>query len=182
MARPQTESLRLLSSARALFDFIERWLSTIGAWLFIMIVLSVTTDVLVRSIVGSSVTGIFELNELLMVGGFLVLSYTQKQRGHVTVELILIRLRGKAHYFTELSSMLLTLVICVIFLWQSIVQLQLAISMNFISEGLIQYPQWPARLCVSIGFLFLCLRFGIQISDKLRGREEQITLQTETII
>jgi C4-dicarboxylate transporter DctQ subunit len=182
MTRPQKGSVGLFSSARALFDLIERLLGNIGVWLFFIIMLSVTTDVIVRTITGQSVTGIYELNEYLMVGGFLVLSYTQKQRGHVTVELILTHLRGKAHYFTELCAMLLTLVICAIFLWQSIVQLQLAISMKFISEGLIQYPQWPSRLCVSIGFLLLCFRFGIQIYDKLRGRKEQIAAQTEMII
>jgi TRAP-type C4-dicarboxylate transport system permease small subunit len=170
------------SLARALFDAIERWSSTIGVTLFFIIMLSVTTDVIFRTITGQSISSVYELNELLMVGGFLILSYTQKQRGHVTVELILTRLKGKAYYFTELSAMLLTAVICVIFLWQGIVQLQLAIDMNFITDGLIPYPLWPSKLCVCIGFFLLCFRLTIQIYDKLRGRKEQAVVQTELII
>lgn len=182
MMRPQQGSPELLTSMRALFESIERWTGNIGVYLFFIIMLSVTSDVIARVITNKSITGVYELNEYLMVGGFLVLSYTQKQRGHVTVELILSRLKGKALYFTELGAMVLTFVICVIFLWQSILQLQLSISMKFISEGLIQYPQWPARVLVSFGFLLLCLRFAIQIFDKMSGKKEETAAVTEMVI
>lgn len=155
-------------AARAVFDAIEKWLNGIGVWLIIALMLSVTVDVVHRTLLGRSIVGVFELDELLMVGiCFFVLAYTQRQRGHVRVELVLIRLPEKARYFTELAAWLLTLAVCAILLWQSIVQAQLTISMHLITTGLIQYPLWPARICLSIGFLFLCVRVGIQLIDML---------------
>ncbi len=174
MSRPQKKSSQILVSSRALFDQIETWMNTIGVWLFVFIMLSVTTDVIYRYITHSSIMGVVELNELLMVGCFLILAYTQKHGGHVTVELLLVRLSDKARHKVETVALFLTLFICALLTWQTFVQVQLAIDMSLISEGLVQYPLWPAKLCVFIGFLFLSIRLLIQFIDLSTGKITKI--------
>jgi len=132
--------------------------------------LSVTTDVIGRTITGSSIVGVLELNELLMVGCFLILAFTQKSGAHVSVELLLIRMSDQTRRKYEITAIALTLVTCIIFCWQSFVQVQAAIEMNLITEGVIQYPLWPAAICVFVGFLLLCIRLLFQLIDLLTRR------------
>ncbi len=160
-----TKSRPSFTNLRTIFNTGETWANTIGVALFVLIMLSVTADVITRYITGSSITGVFELNELLMVGCFLILSYTQLRKGHVTVEFVLEHISVKARHTCELIALILTFATSVLFFWQSVEQSQLTISMRLYSDGIVQYPLSPARVLVSIGFLLLCIRMGIQLID-----------------
>lgn len=170
----QNRSLQQLHSSRAFIDRLETWMNAIGICLFICIMLSVTTDVIFRYITNSSIVGVVELNELLMVGCFLVLANTQKHGGHVKVELVLVRLSDKARHIVETVALSLTFIICLILSWQTFVQVQLALRMDLITEGLVQYPLWPAKLFVFAGFVFLCVRLMVQLIDLLTGKITKI--------
>ena len=100
-----------------------------------------------------------------MIGCFLVLAYTQRENGHVRIDFLVERLPGKSRHYTELAALTLTLIVCLIFLWQSILQSSLAITMRLYTSGIMEYPLWPARVLVSVGLLFLCVRLVLQVWD-----------------
>lgn len=154
-----------VAAFRRVFDLSEKLANAVGVGLIFFIVLSITVDIIVRTITGSSITGVYELNELLMVGCFLVLAYTQKEKGHVVVDVLISHLSSKPRHYVEMVALSLTLIVCVLFFWQSIVQALTAIQMKLFTEGIISYQLWPARLVVSIGFLLMCIRLLFQWID-----------------
>ena len=79
---------------RKFVDIAEN-LSNLGAgWLVIFLMVIVTSDVVYRIAAAKSIAGAYTLSEIIMVGiCFLAMAYTQKQRGHVSMDFVVTRLK-----------------------------------------------------------------------------------------
>jgi len=74
----------------------EKCLNFAGVWLIIALILSVVADIAYRNVFGRSIAGVLELDELFLVGiVFLGVAYTQSLKGHIGMELLTNRLKGK---------------------------------------------------------------------------------------
>ncbi len=147
----------------------ERWLGLGSTWLVIFLMLLVTSDVLSRSIAGKAILGAYNLIEIIMVAVcFFAVAYTQNQKGHVRMEIVVNKMKGKARLFAEIVSSLLCLLISGLMFYQSIVELRGAISIRLFTPGVIKWPAWPFKIVVVFGVFLLCLRIAIQLGQQVR--------------
>jgi TRAP-type C4-dicarboxylate transport system permease small subunit len=86
-------------------ELLDKFLETVSSRMFLVSVLAVAfmsipifIDVVARLFWGSSVTGIVEIEEFLMVIiVFLALGYTHKKEGHIAIDLLTCKLPAKVN-------------------------------------------------------------------------------------
>ena len=101
---------RLLAILGRFLDLFERLSNWGSGWLIVFLMGLTLADVVRRFLVGKAIAGSYTLAEITMVGiCFLALSFTQKQNGHVAMDFVVFRLRGKLHGFTQMTSPILSL-------------------------------------------------------------------------
>ena len=99
---------------------------------------------------------------------FMGISYTQRNGGHVRMDILIGRLRGRVLWFAETLSVALILLLMVALVWGSWAHFQRSFDFgaplwsrdSSIDIGL---PIWPAKLMAPLAFSVLCLRLVLQI-------------------
>ena len=148
---------------------VEHWAGLSSTWLVIFIMLLVTSDVTYRAIAGKAILGAYNLTEIMMVAVcFFAVAYTQNKRGHVRMEIVVSKTKGRARLLTEIVSSLLCLLISALMFYQSIVEVRGAISIRLFTPGVIKWPAWPLKIVVVFGVFLLCLRIAIQLGQQVR--------------
>jgi len=135
-------------------------------------------DVILREAFNKPIAGIIELSELAVVMiTFLGLAYTQLQRGHVRVEVLLSRFSDRTQSRMNIIDLLLALAF---FALLTYVSGQLAMKSVLIREiryGLIPFPIWPAKIMVPVGTFLLCLQLGVHLFREVelyRSRKRKV--------
>ena len=149
----------------------EKILLVISGITFLGLMFIGAGDVLGRYLLNKPIRGTMELSEIMM-GGIVLLSwaYTQRNKGHVAVELFI------SHYSPRIRSIVnfLTLVLCFV-LFAVITQQSAAMALRYWEEQRViptlEIPTAPFHALVPIGSAFLCIEFIIQmvrLVDKIR--------------
>lgn len=151
-------------------DKVEKLLYLGGSWSSVFLMLLVVADVGYRIFTSRSIPGQYELSELIMAGMVsCTLAYTQNLRGHIRMELLIDRLTGKTSRLVEAVALSITLAICIIITYQSALEAAVAVDMPLFTMGIVQWPVWPLKIGVSVGFFLVCLRIVIQIIQLIRS-------------
>ncbi len=130
--------------------------------MFLMVL--VCSDVIYRTISGKSIIGAIELSEMLMIGiSILTLSYTQSKRGHVRMELVMSKLKGKTRQIIEFIAVLMCLAFSILVLIMTSLLAKDSIAIMEIVEGISGLPLWPWKTLIPIGILLLCIRLTVQL-------------------
>jgi TRAP-type C4-dicarboxylate transport system permease small subunit len=141
--------------------YIENVLLAICGVIFMVMIFLGTVDVFGRYLFNSPVQGSLELMQVIM-GAIVMLgwAYTQKEDGHVKVELITNILPTKVRYVLKLIMTILAL-----FLFAAIAYKSWGIALaNFDRRFLvIDLPSGPFYFLVPVGAFFLCLEFIVSI-------------------
>ncbi|AXI47328.1 C4-dicarboxylate ABC transporter permease [Sulfitobacter sp. SK012] len=95
-------------------------------------------------------------------------SYTQRNGGHVRMDLLIGRLKGRALWAAETFSVLLILILMLALTWGSWAHFQRSFDFSSplwsrdssIDIGL---PIWPAKLLVPVAFGVICVRLCLQV-------------------
>ncbi|AVO39157.1 TRAP transporter small permease subunit [Pukyongiella litopenaei] len=98
---------------------------------------------------------------------FMGIAYVQRDGGHIRMDILIGRLRGRALWLAELVSVLLMLALMVAMVWGSWAHFLRSFDFaaplwsrdSTIDIGL---PIWPAKLLAPIAFSVLCLRLLLQ--------------------
>jgi TRAP-type C4-dicarboxylate transport system permease small subunit len=155
------EAFTLISS----FYRAVRYTSGIAASICIfLMVCTIVPDSIGRFFFNRPLYGTLELNTLLMSAiVFLSLAWTQSQRGHVRVEVLISRagpnLRGTLNIICWALGFVLFLAI-------TIGGTQEAICSVMIGEnlwGVEKFPLWPGKILAAFGSGLLCVQFLIDI-------------------
>jgi TRAP-type C4-dicarboxylate transport system permease small subunit len=111
-----------------------------GAALLLMAVM-VTTDVLLRTVTGRPVTGVFEATETMLVAViFLVLGLVEWQHRQLNVDILTGATRGRLRLaFTVLDKGLTSLVLGIL-LWLAANEWLKAWQGNFLRRGMVEIP------------------------------------------
>ena len=95
-------------------------------------------------------------------------SYTQRDGGHIRMDILVGRLRGRALWTAEFITTFLVLVLILLLIWGSWAHFQR--SFDFAaplwsrdSSIDIKLPIWPAKLIVPVAFSVLALRLMLQL-------------------
>jgi len=167
---------RFLSICGRGIDIAER-ISNLGSgWLIIFIILLILSDVSCRFFVSKSIAGAYNLAEIIMVGiCFLPMAYTQREKGHVAVDFLVLRLKERPRQAMEMVSTFLSFVISILLFYRSAAEAKIAVDLLLTTSGIVKWPAWPLKILVAFGFFLLCIRIAIQLSQQMRliirGRE-----------
>ena len=123
-----------------------------GLILFCMMLLTVC-DVIGRYIFNSPIAGGYEVTETMMVTiVFFFIAYTQAEKGHVAVDLVVIRLPNKIRVLTEIITHLVSLCIFLLIVWMNILR-WLELMNRSEHTPIIHLPISPFVLIVAFGSL-----------------------------
>ncbi|MCY4275898.1 MAG: TRAP transporter small permease, partial [Gammaproteobacteria bacterium] len=138
-----------------------------GSLVFAMMFLGLV-QIIMRNVFNSPIYGYIDIVEISMVG-FAVLSiaYVQRVGGHVRMELLITRLKGRANWLIEAFATSAAIFIVAILIPYSYSHFKRAF--NFGDSTIdIQITTWPAKLVVPLALSFLLIRLFIQLLGYLR--------------
>ncbi len=159
----------LLSRLDQGLNRLERLFGLIsGLAVFVLMILAVYS-VGGRNIFNSPVRGYVDWIEVAMpLIAIMGVSYTQRDGGHIRMDILVSRLKGRALWLAEFVSTLLVLVLIVLLVWGSWAHFQR--SFDFAAPWWsrdstidIKLPLWPAKLIVPVAFSVLALRLILQL-------------------
>ena len=137
-----------------------------GTIVIMFLMLAMCSEIFVRWVFNSSIIGIVEIVEnALVVITFLCLPGIQRERAHVRMGLLIDRASGKMKSVLEILNLSFSFLICIVLIYPFTVAIIRFKSINEASYYL-SIPLWLIGLSMPLGILFLCIRFGIQISNE----------------
>ena len=105
---------------------------------------------------------------------FMGVSFTQRDGGHIRMDMIVSKLKGRALYVVELITTLAILALMILLVWGTFAHFQR--SFDFAapmwsrdSSMDIALPLWPAKLLAPLAFSILCLRLMLQVYAYIRA-------------
>jgi TRAP-type C4-dicarboxylate transport system permease small subunit len=124
-----------------------------------------------RNIFNSPVRGYVDWIEITMpLIAIMGISYTQRDGGHIRMDILVSKLRGRTLWAAEFITTFLVLILILLLIWGSWAHFQR--SFDFAaplwsrdSTIDIKLPVWPAKLVVPVAFSVLALRLCIQLTS-----------------
>ena len=138
-----------------------------GVLIFALMVLGVVQIVL-RTVFAAPLLGYIDFVELSMVGfAVLAIAFVQRVGGHVRMELLIQKLRGRALWFFEMLGSSLAIFIVSVLIPYSYDHFQRAFEFGDSTIDL-ELATWPAKLVVTVALTLLMIRLCIQWLGYLR--------------
>ena len=132
-----------------------------GVLIFALMVLGVVQIVL-RTVFASPLLGYIDFVELSMVGfAVLAVAFVQRVGGHVRMELLIQKLRGRALWFFEMLGSSLAIFVVSVLIPYSYDHFQRAFEFGDSTIDL-ELATWPAKLVVPVALTLLLVRLCIQ--------------------
>lgn len=142
---------------------VEKILSTISGFLLVGLMVLGAADVIGRYVFNRPIMGTFEISEILMaVMVFLGWAYTQAQRGHIRVDLLVSRYPPRLQAMVEFVILFLVLVVFCLIAWKAAsIARQEWQEQRLVSTILI--PRAFFTPFVTLGAFALCVELIIQM-------------------
>jgi len=140
--------------------------------LFLLMVLG-AADVIGRYLFNAPINGTMERGQILLgLMVFLSWGYTQIKKGHVNVELFIMKFPPRLQAITNCVTTVLMLLFMILIVWQSTLA---AIETHKVKEVIyvIHWPLAPFMLFVPLGGIFLCLVLIMEVMQyfvRIKGR------------
>ena len=138
-----------------------------AAFLFSLMLLG-CAEVLMRKLFNSPIHGQADLVEIMIpTMGFFGLAYCQRLAGHVRMELLIHRLKGRALWIFEFCGNFATLAIVAVMIfgtWENFLNAWLLGDSSMDAE----IPVWPPKLIIVLGFCLLFIRCTISFFGYIR--------------
>jgi len=146
----------LLNTAAIWVERLSKGTAFLGAAAIIIMMLSVSADILARKFLGKPIPGVVETNELLMVIIiFMGLGITQILGKNVRMDAVIVRVRPGAQRGLHIFITLIVLGLVSLLAWQTAAEALKSIGMREIRFGSIPFPVWPSKLALPIGSILL---------------------------
>lgn len=159
----------LLSRIDQMFFRLESALTLVGGIIILALVFLAVTNVLGRWIFSLPVDGYIDWVEQSMAFmAFLGLSFTQRQGGHIRMDILIGQLRGRYLWFVEALSTLVMLILSLLLTYGTYLHFLRAWTIGDTSLD-INLPTWPAKLVVPIAMSVLSLRLIAQLWGYVRA-------------
>jgi len=159
---------RFLGAADDGFFKFESALNLIAALVILAVMFIGVFQVFGRKLINLPVPGYVDVVEFVMtVFAFISIAYTQRLGGHVRMEIIIKRFRGRALWIVELLGTLTVIGIVAILAWFGYEHFLRAWTIGDSTID-IEIPLWPSKLLVPIAFAVLLVRLFIQLLGFLR--------------
>lgn len=139
-----------------------------GLAIFSLMVLAVIS-VGGRNAIGQPLPGYVDfIEQVLPMIAFLGISYTQREGGHIRMDILVGKLKGRALWLAEITTVFFMILLMLLLIWGSFEHFLRAFDLgapywsNDSSLDL-NIPLWPAKLLVPVAFCVLTLRLFVQM-------------------
>ena len=158
-----------LSKVDQFFLKIESFMSFLGGVVIFLIVTISTVNILGRWMFSMPVNGYIDwIEQFMAFFAFLGIAYTQREGGHIRMDMLVSKLKGRFYYVTELFTTTIILFLTLVLIYGSSLHFLRAYNIGDTSLD-IDLPTWPAKLVVPVALSFLALRLIIQIWAYIRA-------------
>ncbi len=158
-----------LSLIDRLFFKLESLMGLIGGIVIFLVVGISTVNILGRWLFNMPVNGYIDWIEQFMA--FLALlgvAYTQREGGHIRMDMLVSRLKGRLLYTTELLTTSMIFLVTLVLIYGSYLHFLRAYQNGDTSLD-IGLQIWPAKLVVPVALTLLALRLIIQMWAYIRA-------------
>lgn len=154
---------------------LERVFALISGLAVFSLMLLAVVSVSGRNALNAPLPGYVDwIEQAMPLIAFMGVSFVMREGGHIRMDILIGRLRGRALYIAELTTTLCVLLLMVLLVWGSWAHFDR--SFDFAapmwsrdSSMDIALPIWPAKLMAPLAFSVLCLRLCLQVWAYVRA-------------
>jgi C4-dicarboxylate transporter, DctQ subunit len=160
---PAPEGGGTLGALDRLIFHVERTFALIAALCIFALMLIAVGQITARKLFNAPLYGYIDMVEIAMTTfAFLGIAYAERLGGHIRMELLIGKLKGRAQWIAELIGVLLALVVIGILIYFGY---EHAMRAYLSGDSTIdaQYPWWPSKMMVPIAFSLLWLRLLLSV-------------------
>lgn len=168
-------------------DKLDNFFGYISATVLFLMMVWIFVDVILRTAFNSPITGTLEITgEYLMpIIVYFAISYTQKHKGHVNVDLLEQKFPKNFKIITRIFSNLCALFIYLLLGINNFQQALESFATDTRSSSLLKYPLGPALVIISIGILLFTVRILVDsinlMRDKNESQENELSQESSTL-
>lgn len=143
--------------------------NVVSAFLIMVMMLLVVTNVAGRYVFNITVHGALEITEFIMVGiVYFTMAHTQAIKAHIRVDLLVGLMPHRTRLIFDLITYVFGFAIFALITWQT--GLSFLDSWEYLEEtdGYINFPIYPAKFAIPIGCFMFCIRFFVDIVDVIK--------------
>jgi len=145
-------------------------LSCLSGITIALMMISTTIDASARYIFNHPLPGVFELNEvMLVICVYMGMTWTQMERGHIRVEVFLLRVSPRTRHILNILCWGVTLIFVGILCYQTYLGFLDSFRIREFRWGSVQMPIWWAKGLVPLGFLMLMIQLVLDIWSEMVG-------------
>jgi len=152
--------MKFLNIFIMIVDGINEWIGKILSWMIVVLVLLTVIEVIARYFFNSPTIWNFEVTTQLYGFYFIMLiGYTLKHNGHVSVEIISSTFRPRTRAaISVLCYLVLFFPFCAIFIWQGVLFASKSWGMMEHSQSAFSPPLYPIKTVLPIAAILLGLQ------------------------
>jgi TRAP-type C4-dicarboxylate transport system permease small subunit len=167
---------------RRIVGVISRVLAVISAGFIMVIMVIMVADVARRYFTGSSIAGVLEYSEVLMVAViYLGLAFAQRKGDHIGVDIFTNRMPKRVAQIVEAAGLVVVSLALLWVTWETMQVAQQSVATREYRFGLSRVPIWPARIVIPLGISVLLLELFFDIVDLVRGRDIKVAVRDELV-
>lgn len=167
------EPTRVAGIIRSYDRWIGRvaWILSLGAAATTLTIAGLlVSDLVAREVVGEPLSAVFETVRTSMVAVvFLGLAYAEHTGAHIRVEALTENLKGRTLAAVRSVGLTVGLVVAVMFTVMTFERAVVSTRVNEIVLGLVNFPIWPSRWLIVIGFTAMTLVFIGKVAAALHA-------------
>ena len=176
----------LISRIDRTFFKLETFLALIGGLAVFSLMLLAVASVGGRNFFNQPLPGYVDwIEQFMPLIAFVGVAYCQRLGGHIRMDIVVSRLKGRGLWAAEFVSTLLMLIIMILLVWGSWAHFDRSFDFNAPlwsrdSSLDIRLPLWPAKLLAPFAFSVLCVRLTLHAWGYgrafLRGEAEPVAV------
>jgi len=161
-----------LSKLDRLYFKLETFLALLGGITIFFLVFLAVFNVLGRWLFSLPVSGYIDwVEQAMAVFAFFGIAYCQRLGGHIRMDILVSRIKGRMLWLSEFISTLVMLIITLVLVYGSYLHFLRAFT-NGDSSMDISLPIWPAKLVIPFALSVLAVRLILQLWGYARAFKE----------
>lgn len=152
---------------------VSTLLAYFGSAALLFMMLLTTVDVAGRYLFNKPIIGVFEITEfLVLILIFSFIAYTQSQKGHVSVELLVMQFPRRWQIVIDLITHTICLALMALIMWMGIKR---ALHLKVVGETSpnLGVPTYPFVYFLALGCAIMCLQYIIDLIRLFQSLKEK---------
>ena len=149
-----------LTRAARVFDRVLNIAAIVAAAMIVFQMLSVSIQVIVRYFFGVALTWVIDISAIMLLYmTFLIAAWLLRTEGHVTMNLVISRLKPKYQSFLNILTSIVGTLICAAVIWYGAKCTWLHYQTGFETPTYLETPKWIILGIIPVGSFLLLIQF-----------------------